>query len=153
MNAASKTNVTIRHLTANDHELLKSLLVVFGDAFDEVQTYSGAIPAKNYLRDVLSSNQFIALVALHNGIVVGGLAAYVLQKFEQTRNEIYIYDLAINQIHRRQGVAGALIKHIKILGKEMNAHAIYVQADHDDEPAIAFYSKLGARKNVLHFDL
>jgi len=28
--------------------------------------------------------------------VVGGLAAYVLEKFEQQRREIYIYDLAVS---------------------------------------------------------
>jgi len=28
-----------------------------------------------------------------------------------------------------------------------------VQADHGDDPAIALYDKLGAREEVLHFDL
>ena len=32
---------------------------------------------------------------------VGGLAAYELDKFEQDRREIYIYDLAVVESHRR----------------------------------------------------
>ena len=30
---------------------------------------------------------------------------------------------------------------------------IFVQADHGDEPAIALYTKLGIREDVLHFDI
>jgi len=33
------------------------------------------------------------------------------------------------------------------------AWVIFVQADHGDEPAIALYSKLGQREDVLHFDI
>ena len=33
------------------------------------------------------------------------------------------------------------------------AYVIFVQADIIDEPAIALYSKLGAREEVLHFDI
>jgi aminoglycoside 3-N-acetyltransferase I len=28
-----------------------------------------------------------------------------------------------------------------------------VQADHGDDPAIALYTKLGTREDVLHFDI
>jgi aminoglycoside 3-N-acetyltransferase I len=37
----------------------------------------------------------IALVALSNGEVVGGLVAYELDELEQARREIYIYDLVV----------------------------------------------------------
>jgi aminoglycoside 3-N-acetyltransferase I len=30
---------------------------------------------------------------------------------------------------------------------------MFVQADMGDEPAIALYSKLGVREDVLHFDI
>jgi len=33
------------------------------------------------------------------------------------------------------------------------AYVIFVQADTDDAPAIALYSKLGIREDVLHFDI
>lgn len=42
--------------------------------------------------------------------VVGGLVAYELEKFEQDRREIYIYDLAVLESHRRKGVATRLIE-------------------------------------------
>jgi len=30
---------------------------------------------------------------------------------------------------------------------------LYVQADYADEPAIALYTKLGRREDVVHFDI
>jgi len=33
------------------------------------------------------------------------------------------------------------------------AYVIFVQADIEDDPAIALYTKLGIREDVLHFDI
>ncbi|HBS15377.1 MAG TPA: AAC(3)-I family aminoglycoside 3-N-acetyltransferase, partial [Alcanivorax sp.] len=38
-------------------------------------------------------------------------------------------------------------------GRERGAWAIFVQADHGDDPAIALYTGLGVREDVLHFDI
>jgi ribosomal protein S18 acetylase RimI-like enzyme len=93
------------------------------------------------------------LAAFDDGNVIGGLAAYVLPKFEQPRGEIYIYDLAVAESHRRRGVATALIESLKDLSLDLGAYVIFVQADYVDEPAVALYSKLGIREDVLHFDI
>jgi aminoglycoside 3-N-acetyltransferase I len=143
----------IHHLVANDVGLLKGMLAMFGDAFDEKQTYTGAIPSEDYLRRLLSDDRFIALAALQDDAVIGGLAAYVLQKFEQERSEVYIYDLAVAEKHRRRGVASELIGRLKDIAKARGAHVIYVQADLGDGPAIALYTKVGIREDVLHFDI
>lgn len=86
---------------------------------------------------------------------IGGIAAYELKKFEQERSEIYIYDLAVVAAHRREGVATALIKELKKIAAARGAYVIFVQADTavEDEPAIALYTKLGLREDVLHFDI
>ncbi len=146
-------DIQIRHLTPADTDLLRALLQVFGDAFDETDTYSRRQPASTYLRDLLHRKIFIALVALKQGAVVGGLAAYELPKFEQARSEIYIYDLAVSAAHRREGIATALIQTLRRLGAKRQAHVIFVQADTTDAPAIALYTKLGVREAVYHFDI
>ncbi len=83
----------------------------------------------------------------------GGLAAYELKKFEQPRSELYIYDLAVAAAHRRQGIATALIHALQKIAAARGAYVIFVQADAGDEPAVALYSKLGSREEVLHFDI
>src|SRR5665213_1839669 len=98
-----------KELGSDDIAPLKSLLKVFGEAFHEPETYQGAVPSDSYLQSLLSKSHFIALTAFNGSEVVGGIAAYVLEKFEQDRREIYIYDLAVEESHRRKGIATALI--------------------------------------------
>ena len=148
-------SLVIHHLTPDDVPLMEALSAMFGEAFDDVDAYIGNRPGADYLRRLLGGDSFIALAALKNGIVVGGIAAYQLRKFEQERSEIYIYDLAVSAAHRREGIATALIDELKKVAVERKAYVIYVQADTgvEDEPAIALYTKLGVREEVLHFDI
>jgi ribosomal protein S18 acetylase RimI-like enzyme len=129
------------------------MLALFGSAFDERETYQGNQPDDDYLRRLLSSDTFIAVAHFEGETVVGGLAAYVLPKFEQARSEIYIYDLAVHEDRRRRGIATALITELRKIASDRGAYVIYVQADYGDDAAIALYTKLGTREDVMHFDI
>jgi aminoglycoside 3-N-acetyltransferase I len=146
-------NYSYRQLTASDVSLLKDLLRVFGEAFDDRQTYEGAIPNDAYLRSFLARSYVIVLVAMVADEVVGGLVGYELEKFERDRREIYIYDLAVAAAHRRRHVATELILKLKQIARSRGAYVIYVQADRGDIPAIRLYESLGRREDVYHFDL
>ena len=144
---------TIQQLSADGAALMDALLSVFGEAFDDHESYGASRPGPAYLRQLLASEYFVALVAREGPQVIGGLAAYELKKFEQERSEIYIYDLAVAAAHRRKGIATSLIRELQRIGAERGAYVIFVQADPPDDPAIALYSKLGVREDVLHFDI
>ncbi|MFA6115039.1 MAG: AAC(3)-I family aminoglycoside N-acetyltransferase [Sphingomonas sp.] len=144
---------TIHRLAPDDLALMDALLDTFGEAFEDTESYDSKRPSPAYLRRLLGSEHFFALAAVRDGAVVGGLAAYELQKFEQERSEIYIYDLAVAEAHRREGIATALIEHLQQIAAQRGAYVIFVQADYGDDPAIALYTKLGARENVMHFDI
>jgi len=143
----------IRRLAPDDLPLFDGLLSMFAEAFEDSASYDSARPSPEWLRRLLGGEGFIALAALEDKAVVGGLAAYVLDKFEQERREIYIYDLAVLAAHRRRGIASALIAALQRLAAERGAYVIFVQADHGDDPAIALYTKRGLREDVLHFDI
>ena len=153
VNVPVTSGINIHRLTRDDHALMGSLLATLGEAFDDVEAYGRHRPSAGYLQQLLGSDYFIALAALKNGAVVGGIAAYELKKFEQERSEIYLYDLAVSAAHRREGIATALIQELRSLAAARGAYVIFVQADIGDEPAIALYSKLGVREDVLHFDI
>jgi len=144
---------TYRHLTSADVPLLKSLLAVFGEAFNQVETYEQATPSDEYLAALLGKPHIIAIAAFSGERVVGGLAAYVLEKFEQERSEIYIYDLAVLEEHRRRGVATGVIGELKRIAAALGAYVIFVQADLEDGPAIALYESLGTKETAHHFDI
>ncbi|MGC1525461.1 MAG: AAC(3)-I family aminoglycoside N-acetyltransferase [Phormidesmis sp.] len=148
-------DIEIRHLNPDDIPQMRALLTVFGKAFDDLQTYTATPPSGHYLQNLLRDGSFVALAAMKNHNVVGGIAAYELKKFEQERSEIYLYDLAVASAYRRQGIATALIEKLKEIAAERGAYVVFVQADTspEDEAAIALYTKLGKREAVLHFDI
>jgi aminoglycoside 3-N-acetyltransferase I len=142
-----------RHLSSADLETLKQLLEVFGTAFEDREAYQTAVPGDEYLRLLLAKPHFMVLVALSEDRVVGGLAAYVLDKFEQERKEIYIYDLAVLEGHRRRGIATRLITELKGIARQIGVYVIYVQADKVDDAAVKLYQSLGTKEDVFHFDI
>jgi aminoglycoside 3-N-acetyltransferase I len=142
-----------RQLAPADVSRLKDLLRVFGEAFGEIDTYQSAVPSDGYLGRLLGKPHFIALAALAGDEVIGGLAAYELDKFEQDRREIYIYDLAVAEPHRRRGVATGLIGELQKVAAQRDAYVIFVQADLEDGPAIALYESFAAGTTAHHFDI
>ena len=145
--------LTTHILGASDTATMRAVLALFGEAFDDRDTYVAKQPNERYLQDLLASETFIAIAAISESTVVGGLAGYVLPKFEQARSEFYIYDLAVCQDQRRRGVATALIEALKALAAKRGIYVIFVQADYGDDPAVALYTKLGTREDVMHFDI
>ena len=149
----STTAYEFRTLGPTDVGTMKKLLKTFGEGFEDVPTYQDAVPSDGYLKELLGKPHFIAMAAMDGEEVVGGLAAYVLEKFERERKEVYIYDLAVLEAHRRKGIARGLIEALKIAAKERGAYVIFVQADPGDDPAIKLYESLGTREDVHHFDI
>ncbi len=153
MPAHNPSHFSVHTLTPNDLALMEALLTCFGEAFEDKPTYNDKRPKASYFQQLLGGDSFMALAAVKDGAVVGGLAAYELKKFEQERSEVYIYDLAVSATHRREGIATALIEKLGKLAAARGAYVVFVQADHGDDPAIALYTKLGTREDVLHFDI
>ncbi|HET6344538.1 MAG TPA: GNAT family N-acetyltransferase, partial [Myxococcota bacterium] len=135
----------IKRLDSGEVLLLRQLNEVFAAAFDEPEVYALA-PADAYVEAVLGKSHVIVLVALVGERVVGGLVAYVLEKLEQARSEVYLYDLAVAEAHRRQGIARALVTALKPIAKRAGAAVIFVQADRSDGPAIALYRSMGVQE-------
>lgn len=142
----------IERLGPGDVGTMKSANRLFSEVFGE-EGYQGPPAGTDHLARLLSDDKFIALVAQHDGEMIGALAGYELVKFEAERSEIYIYDLAVRESFRRLGVATALIERLKLIARDKKAWVIFVQADPPDEPAVALYDKLGSREEVLHFDI
>ena len=146
-------DVSVKRLGSADLETMRGLIEMFGEAFGELEIYQANPPSDSYLERVLADPKFVALAAVEDNTVIGGLAAYELVKFEMERSEFYIYDLAVREDRRREGIATALIDELKSIAVAAGAWVIFVQADYGDDPAIALYSKLGRREDVTHYDI
>ena len=142
----------ITRLGPGDAQTMEEANRLFRDVFGE-EAYQGPAAGLAYLERLLGDDKFIALAAFQDDRMIGALAGYELVKFEAERSEIYIYDLAVREEHRRRGVATGLINALQPIAREKGAWVIYVQADPPDAAAVALYDKLGAREEVFHFDI
>jgi aminoglycoside 3-N-acetyltransferase I len=144
---------TVTRLGALDLPLMRAINALYSEVFEAPDHYADAPPCDDWLSAQLANPYVIALAALESETVVGALTGYVLPKLEQARSEIYIYDLAVRTSHWRRGIATALIGHVQDIATALGVWVIYVQADYGDDPAIALYTKLGTREDVMHFDI
>ena len=143
----------VRTLAGGDVMAMRAMLAMFGEAFGEPTTYTAQQPNDAYLKRLLSGDNFVAVAAFAGENVIGGIAGYLLPKFEQPRMELYVYDVAVATAYRRRGVATAMFQELKSVAAARGVDVIFVQADYGDEAAIALYTKLGVREDVLHFDI
>jgi aminoglycoside 3-N-acetyltransferase I len=147
---------TVRRIGHGDLVGFRTMNSVFAEGFGEPEHYAANPPSDDWAARWLASPNHIALIAESGGAAVGALAAYALPKFEQARSEIYIYDLAVIEAARRQGVATALIAALRTIARDIGAWTIFVQADTipEDEPARALYRTLASEEiTALHFDI
>ncbi|AKM08032.1 AAC(3)-I family aminoglycoside N-acetyltransferase [Pelagerythrobacter marensis] len=142
-------------LGPGDLRRFRRLNDLFGEVFDDRESYCRQPPDDAYAARLLARKDTILLAAEADGAMVGALAGYVLPKFEQARSEIYIYDLAVVSAWRRRGVATGLIDEVRRIARAVGSWVVYVQADigEEDAAAIALYDRIGTREEVLHFDI
>lgn len=140
----------IRRLGPDDVDLAFDWRHMFNTAFGEPDD---SVPSRDYLAALLADPKFIALAAAAEGTIVGGLAAYELVKYERERSEIYIYDLAVAEGFRGRGIGRALIDALKPIARDKGAWMIFVQANREDEAAIALYRTMATEEQPLHFDI
>ena len=81
-----------------------------------------------------------------------GRSFYILDDYSPLRH-VHENDLAVDAAHRRRGVATAMIRTLQDAVAARGVYVVFVQADYGDDAAVALYTKLGIREDVMHFDL
>lgn len=95
-----------------------------------------------YVSTLLDDKRFWALAALHDGHVVAGLTAWTLPLTSRQRYEVFIYDVAVEPAHRRQGCASRLVQSLLELAEEQGIGVAWVPVDNEDSHAIEFYRSI-----------
>ncbi len=141
----------VRRLGPADTELIPEINRMYGEAFEEVDEYISDPPGKARRRELLGNDNIVLIAAFDAGGVIGALTAYVLPKIEQNRSELFLYDLAVRDTHRRRGVATRLIEEARAIARERDVWMMFIQADVGDEAPIALYRKLSVDEGVSHY--
>jgi ribosomal protein S18 acetylase RimI-like enzyme len=57
--------------------------------------------------------------------------------------EMFLYELAVDEGYRRQGIGTALVAALGQLARELGCYGMWVLVDHDNDPALATYAAAG----------
>lgn len=137
--------VLIKKLTSIEE--VNELLTVFSLAFES--TYD---TSDEYLLSMLKNTSCVILGAVVEGRIVGGLIAFEMMPIHGTK-ELYIYDIAVHPEFQKKGLGKKLIEVIKEEARARGVGTIFVEAESEDEGAVAFYRAIGGEEvAVNHFN-
>src|SRR4026209_1719560 len=141
-------SIEIKRLTKEDLSDFTSLINLFNLVFEEESKIGSEA---NSLR-LLNNDGFIAIVAIAENEVVGGLTAYELPMYYSDSSEIFLYDLAVKPEYQRKGIGKGLIQSLKAHCLQQGIKVFFVMAHEEDEHAIEFYRSTGGKsENVVNF--
>ena len=140
--------VQIKRLAELDLVHFQALINLFNAVFEE----EPKVASQTHLRKLLSNQRFIALAALMDDEVVGGLTAYELPMYYSDSSEIFVYDLAVKSEVQRMGIGRELIQALKAHCIQHGNKGFFVMAHEEDRHAIEFYRATGGKgENVVNF--
>jgi len=142
--------IEIKRLGKKDVEQFKEMISLFNEVF-EIKKHKST--KKTYLQKVLKESSFIAMAAIYNNEIVGGLTAYELPMYYAKYSEVLIYDMAVLSEYQRQGIGKKLIAALKKYCRKKGIQYIFVPANEEDAHALAFYTSTGGKpEKVVHFN-
>lgn len=144
----NKKSFQFKRLVSSDLGAFKSLVEMFNTVFEEEQN----IGSDAHLMKLLGNNSFIAIAAVSENEVLGGLTAYELPMIYSDASEIILYDMAVRDEYQRMGIGKGLIQSLKEYCMKNNIETFFVMAHEEDIHAVEFYHATGGKsEKVLNF--
>ena len=138
----------IRRLsTPDDVDLAIRTFALMAEVFEEPGPPLGA----PYVATLLSDPTFWAYAAIDGTDVVAGLTAHTLPMTRNETREVFIYDIAVHDRHRRRGLGRGLIEALREAALAEGIEVVFVPVDDDDDEAIDFYRSLQPVESPVRF--
>jgi ribosomal protein S18 acetylase RimI-like enzyme len=83
------------------------------------------------------------LLIAYSGDVPAGFVSGVEVTHPDKGTEMFLYELAVNEAHRRLGIGTALVEALRDLARERGCYGMWVLTDDDNAAAGATYRKAG----------
>ncbi len=129
----AETAIEIRVVGAGDTMLFARIA---DDVFD-------APVRPDRLATYLAAPDHHLIVAIHDGTIVGQLAA-VVHRHPDLAAELHIDNLGVAPPFQRRGLARRMLETMFALGKELGCENAWVGTEHDNLPARRLYEQRGA---------
>jgi ribosomal protein S18 acetylase RimI-like enzyme len=122
----------IRRLTPGDQALVLAAARLFDDPpLPEVTARFLGLPGHHLL------------FAFDEGETIGFISGVELTHPDKG-TEMFIYELGVDEPHRRRGVGTALVGELASLAAERGCYGMFVLTEADNEPALRTYRRAGA---------
>lgn len=136
--ACSGPDVTVRRLAPDDSQLgVEAIrLLKAPDGYP--------VPSTAYLSDFLSRPENVFIVALHGGVPVGYIVAYLLDRIDRNQQMMFFYEIGVAESHRRRGVGKRMIGALKAICREAGVMKMWVPTGRFNVAATRLYASTGA---------
>src|SRR5579863_3062305 len=136
---AGAAHAQVTRLTSRDRGVARRLLATMAEVFGQ-----GCESLRDdYLDRILAREDFWAIAASVDDLIVGGLTAHTLPMTSSTSSEIFIFDIAVRSDYQRQGVGRRLLIDLRRRAAAGGISVLFVSVDNTDTDALDFYRALG----------
>jgi ribosomal protein S18 acetylase RimI-like enzyme len=129
-------DITIRRLSQGDESILIEI----------VRSHKTRTIGADYATRLLANPQNFLLVAERQQGPVGFVWGYLLQRLDQDKYQLFIYEVDVSPDARRQGVGTSLMNFIAAYAKEHQLVEAFVLTDSDNLAAHGLYKGTGATR-------
>jgi aminoglycoside 3-N-acetyltransferase I len=131
--------IKTKRLTLTNKEEAQNLFTTMAEIFGE-----DCVPLNDrYIEQLLRRDEFWAVAALADDIIVGGIIAHELPMTRSGSSELFIYDIAVRPNYQRTGIGRRLFSVLCEEASKAGIQDAFVSADDDDVHVLDFYRNLG----------
>ena len=128
-------SIEIKRLKAGDDALVAEA----GHLFDH-------LPRPDAIHRFLAEPTHHLFVAYADGEPIGFVSG-VEMTHPDKGTEMFLYELAVGEDHRKRGIGTALVRALRELAQENGCYDMWVLTDYDNEPALKTYGKSGSSES------
>jgi ribosomal protein S18 acetylase RimI-like enzyme len=100
-------------------------------------------PTAEYLARFLSRPDNVFVVATMDGVPVGFLLAYLIDRADRDQQMMFLYEIGVAELHRRRGVGTQMITQLKGLCSAQNVMKMWVPTGRSNVAATRLYARTG----------
>lgn len=93
--------------------------------------------------ELLADERTFFLVAFDGDAPVGFVLAHELPRRHAPRAKLFVYELGVEETHRRRGIATRLLQELRRLGRAGGIETAFVLTNASNAPAMALYESAG----------
>lgn len=110
-----------------------------------VELFWDTLPSQKTITKFLSNSHNILLSAELDGVLVGQLIGYILERWDIGLPMLFLYSIDVAEGYRRRGIGTALIAAIREIGREAGYAEAFVFTNESNFAAMQLYQSTGGK--------